>query len=322
MKNRHQKNNPALFVGKAIMAFTFAAFATTVVYAQTGTSTSGATITMGASGAGAGTVMNPLANPANGETFYLKENARNRKAVPYVPEQEADIMWQKRVWRTIDLREKMNLPLYYPEAPLNDRASLFDVMKKGLLDGSLHAYDNPAMDDEFTTPMSPKQIQDLFVQWDSTNQCEDPNNPGTWIICPIKTELTSPMVKQYWVKEDWYFDKERGVMDVRIIGLCPLKEKLNPSTGEVEGYEPLFWVYFPELRQTLANAEAYNTKNDAQRMTYDDLFMKRMFSSYVRKESNVYDRPIYAYAQGIDAQLESERIKNDIFSYEHDMWHF
>jgi hypothetical protein len=83
----------------------------------------------------------------------------------------------------------------------------------------------------------------------------------------------------------------------------------------------LFWVYFPECRQLFANSEVFNTKNDAQRCSADDVFMKRMFSSFVNKESNVYDRPVAAYATGIDALLEAERVKNDIQLIEHDVWH-
>jgi len=110
-------------------------------------------------------------------------------------------------------------------------------------------------------------------------------------------------------------------MDVRIIGICPLQEKTDAS-GEVIGYKPLFWLYFPSCRDLFARHEVFNTKNDAQRLSFDDVFHKRMFGSYVRKESNVYDRTIESYAPGLDALLEADRVKEDIFKTEHDMWHF
>jgi gliding motility associated protien GldN len=261
-------------------------------------------------------------DPSFPDQIYLKENTRNRRPIPYTYLREADVMWSKRVWRTIDLREKFNHPLYYPESRIQDRRSLFDVLKDALLAGTITAFDNPAMDDEFKVKMSKSAIEGLFVQWDSTNQVEDPNNPGTYILAPIKTELLSNNVKAYWMKEDWFFDKQRSVMDVRILGLCPMKEKQDPSTGEVVGYLPLFWVYFPQCRQTFAQAEVYNLKTDAERRSLDDIFWKRMFQSYVHKETNVYDRNIQSYYTGLDALLESERIKNDIFIMEHDLWHF
>lgn len=264
----------------------------------------------------------PVLSPAPefGETFYIKENSRNRKPTPYAPEREGDIMWSKRVWRTIDLREKFNQPIYYPESPINDRKSLFDVIKAGVLNGEIYAYDN--MDDEFKIRNSKGEMEKMFTWWDSTNYTQDPNNPdGPQILAPIRYDLISSDIKQYWVKEDWYFDKQRSVMDVRILGLCPLKEKIDPITREMVGVMPLFWIYFPQCRNLFAKSEVFNTKNDAQRNTYDDLFQKRMFSSYVRKESNVYDRDISSYVTGIDVQLEAERVKDDIFKMEHDVWH-
>ena len=51
--------------------------------------------------------------------------------------------------------------------------------------------------------------------------------------------------------------------------------------------------------------------------------MKRFFGSYITRESNVYNnRGIDQYAVGMEAMLEAERIKTDIFNFEHDMWEF
>jgi gliding motility associated protien GldN len=267
------------------------------------------------------TVKAQVLDPVFPDQVYMRENTRTRKPIPYTYLREADVMWSKRVWRTLDLREKFNHPLYYPEIRINDRRSLFDVIKDALLAGQITAFDNPAMDDEFKVKMSKAAIEGTFTSWDSTNQTEDPNNPGTFILAPLKTELTSNNVKAYWMKEDWFFDKQRSVMDVRILGLCPMKEKADPSTGEIIGYSPLFWVYFPQCRPIFAQAEVYNTKNDSERRSLDDIFWKRMFASYIHKESNVYDRVVITYATGIDALLEADRIKNDIFIMEHDLWH-
>jgi hypothetical protein len=52
------------------------------------------------------------------------------------------------------------------------------------------------------------------------------------------------------------------------------------------------------------------------------VFQKRYFASYIIKEDNVFDRSIGDYALGLDALLESERIKNEMFELEHDLWHY
>ena len=72
---------------------------------------------------------------------WIKENTPTRRVVPYTHVREADVMWHKRVWREIDLREKINHPLYYPIDPIADRKSLFDVIKHAVtVEKTLKAY--------------------------------------------------------------------------------------------------------------------------------------------------------------------------------------
>ena len=261
--------------------------------------------------------------PKYPDGVYTKENTRTRRAIPYPTLREADVMWSKRVWRVIDLREKMNFPLYYPDEIILDRKSLFTVIRDAAVkDGTITAFNNPLTDDEFRYDMTKSEIEALLVSWDSSNQAEDPNNPGTYISAPLKKEITTDKVWKFWVKEDWFFDKQRSVLDVRIIGLCPLIQKLTETGEATGGDKALFWIYFPEARPVFANQEVYMRHNDAERRTFEDIFWKRMFSSYVRKESNVYNRGIYDYKIGLDQLIEAERVKNDIFIYEHDLFHF
>ena len=111
-------------------------------------------------------------------------------------------------------------------------------------------------------------------------------------------------------------------MEVRIIGICPVIDRFDED-GIYTGQTSLFWVYFPEARKILSKAEVFNhRKNDAARLTYDDIFHKRFFSSRIVKESNKYDRKISDYKEGIDALLESEKIKEEIFNLEHDLWEY
>jgi len=84
----------------------------------------------------------------------------------------------------------------------------------------------------------------------------------------------------------------------------------------------LFWVYFPEARYVFANYDVFNRQNDAERRTFEDIFWKRMFNSYIIKRSNVYERGLIDYKLGIDLLLEADQIKEEIFNMEHDVWHF
>jgi gliding motility associated protien GldN len=249
--------------------------------------------------------------------IYVKEHTPERKVVPYTYLREADVMWSKRIWRKIDMREKINHILYYPTEPIQGRESLMQVLKRAVIeDGTLTAYE----DEEFRSPRTKQEIMASLSKVD-TNYVDDPDNPGQQKQVIVPNEFNPGSVKQFRIKEDWFFDKQKSVLEVRIIGIAPIQEVLAPD-GSVKGDKVLFWVYFPEARYIFANAEVYNRQNDAERRTYEDIFWKRMFGSYVYKEQNVYDRRIADYSTGMDALLESERVKEDIFNFEHDLWEY
>lgn len=249
---------------------------------------------------------------------YVKEHTPERKVIPYTHLREADVMWSKRVWRVIDLREKINHPFYYPITEMNNRRSLVQVIMDGILDdGTITAYNS--MDDEFKQPMTKAEVQGMLSRVDTIMvENLDTGVPEQKIV---PREFDPSSIKKFRIKEDWFFDRQRSVLEVRIVGICPVQE-VYAEDGSFKGDNPLFWVYFPEARYTFVNAEVFNRHNDAERRTYEDIFWKRMFGSYVIKEQNVYDRNINEYAAGMDALLESERVKEDIFNLEHDLWEF
>lgn len=250
---------------------------------------------------------------------YVKEHYPTRKVIPYTHLREADVMWSKRIWRKLDLREKINQPLYFPIDRIKDRRSLTQVIMEAVREGSLTAYS--ASDDEFTLTLTKAEIDKIGAKTD-TMYVENPDPPYDLQMKIVVNEFDPGTVKEYRIKEDWFFDKQRSVQDVRIIGICPVADNIDPVTGEIRGSTPLFWIYFPEARNIFASAEVFNRSNDAERRTLEDVFWKRMFGSYVYKEQNVYDRRIADYKQGIHALLEAERVKDDLFILEHDLWEY
>jgi len=223
----------------------------------------------------------------------------------------------------IDLNEKMNLPLRYPLSKINDRKNLIDLLLNAVKEGSLTAYD-ATESDEFILPTTMEGVTARGGSRIDTVKMQRPDPPYDEYDTVIVKEFSSDKVIGYRIKEDWFFDKQRSVMDVRIIGIAPLvyavDEKGDVRPGNLK--IPLFWAYYPEARKLLANAEVFNRENDAERKSFDDIFQKRLFSSYITKESNVFDRRIEDYAQGLHALFESEKIKNDITNFEHDMWEY
>ena len=212
---------------------------------------------------------------------------------------------------------------YFPVDPIEDRKNLFDVIRYALeVEGSLTAYGTgPAgTDDEFHYPLDMNQVDSMLNPIVIIPQF-DPVTGEVIGSMEAQTTLNSQDIVRYRLKEDWVWDRQRSQRQVRIIGIAPIIEKKDDE-GNSQGLAPLFWLYYPECRYVFANAECYNYENDAQRRTFEEIFQKRYFSSYIVKETNVFDRSISDYAQGIDALLESERIKDELFTIEHDLWHY
>ena len=254
----------------------------------------------------------------------IRDGGKDRLEQNYHHVREADVMWSTKIWRDIDLNEKINQVFYYPVQRIDDRRSLIDVIMDAVQEGTITAYGNAYKDDEFKSPMSPAEIKEIGISGnlvDTFWTYDDEREEEVFEL--IYNTFDHSTVTRYRIKEEWYFDKQRSVMDVRIIGLCPIRDRYDEDTDEFLGEEPLFWVYFPEARKVLTKAEVFNhRKNDAARLTFDDIFHKRFFNSLIVKESNKYDRKISQYRVGIDAVLESERIKEEIFHLEHDLWEY
>lgn len=290
---------------------------------------------------------------------FMRTTIPTKAIVPYDYNREADIVWSKRVWRSIDLRQKMNLGLYYPLDSYdsdgnwirhNTHWSLWTVIKTEILAGNITVYSpyNPVAytftdGDQFKYPILPKEggnynsdsvyrenlsyylymfgeesdipYKDMFG-YDSLNEKGELVYPPREMI-----PYTSKDIVSYKLKEDWFFNKETSVMDVRIIGIAP-EIYIRDADGTVTGKKELFWLYFPECRYAFNNYLAYNPKNDAQWMSYDDLFWKRRFASTIVKQSNVYDRGIETYRSGVDALQEAAQITAQIRKIEHDVWSF
>jgi gliding motility associated protien GldN len=248
---------------------------------------------------------------------YKREHIASRKPIPYAPIREADVMWKRRITRYIDLREKMNLPLYFPIGnDVNGLRSLTNVLYKAVTEEvSLRVYSSAT--DDFSVELTPGDVKKI-TEKSFEKTVPSSLDPSVDSVITVTESFSPNRVKKLMIKEEWFFDKQRSVLDVRILGISLLYEQEDKDKGD----QPIFWVYFPEARTLLAKYDVFNRQNPSERRSFDDIFWKRQFSSYIVKEENVYDRSINEYKKGMDALLESNKIKDEIIIFEHDLWEF
>lgn len=245
-----------------------------------------------------------------------------KKPMPLPAVREADIFWSKKIWRIIDLREKMNQPLYYPSTPMDQRTNLINLLLDGIRNNQITPYD-ARKDDDFKFPMDMNQVKEVFGAKATTEKVRN-FDTGEMEDKVIAGAIDPNEIKQFMLKEEWYFDKQTSTLNVRIIGICPIREYVREGdeSGQIMR-QKVFWVYYPEARPLLATNLVLNPYNDARQLSFDDLFIKRFFNSYVVKESNQYNnRDINTYLSGKEAMLESKRIEEKIFNFEQDLWEY
>ncbi len=244
---------------------------------------------------------------------WVQEITGKRLAMSYEPIREADVFWWKNVWRVIDLREKLNLHFKWPKAPF------IQVLLDAIESGKVQVYSG--MDDDFTTPINPSEATSVAGGGVDSIWITDPGT-GLQTLQVITKEVNWNNVNKIRLKEVWYFNKQTSTMQVRIMGICPLYDNYDPTTGEFRGEVPTFWVYFPSMRETLVNTVAFNPFPNGVRLNWDQVFAQRIFGSYIYKVDNVQDFRIKDYKSGIDILYESEAQKQNLFNFEHDLWEY
>lgn len=241
-----------------------------------------------------------------------------KRPVPYAPLREADIMWKKRIWREIDFRQKMNQGFYYPITAHENWRNFITVVCEALEEGKLAAYEYEETD-EFLNEISFDQFvaKQSDTSYKTLRRAVPPYDEYDTVII---TRFEPSQVMRLRIKEDWYFDKQRSQLLVKIVAICPVMMKELESGDKAP--QPLFWIPYESAREVFAQAPFFNRSNSAAQLSYDEVFCNRIFDSYIYKEENTYDRPIQSYATGIDALLESDRIKQNLMDFEQSLWQY
>lgn len=264
----------------------------------------------------------------NFNNFYEKTITHTRTAMPYAYLREDDVVWETMVWRKIDFREKFNQFFYFPtetDRNTDGRINLINTVMAALKDGAIEAFD----DEDFKIPKDYERIyNELNRERQTSIPIYDPETDeeiGSRDTV-IREEFDPTSVYTIRLKESWYIEKNDTRQKVRILGLqfiynyCRMSDDGDNNCQTVS----MFWIPMNDMRvrNALVKVPAYDENNSRTIRTYDDIFIERYFDSYVDRVSNRMNRTIASYLTGTDAILESQRIEEEIFNIESDMWEY
>jgi gliding motility associated protien GldN len=264
------------------------------------------------------------------EIGIQEEEYQNPIAYGYVDDR--DVLWSKTIWEIINLNERINFPYYYPTIDngflSESRKSLFRVLYDNIEAGKIteiysssYFNDNEKLTfDDLGEKLQMRNLSTMGIEKSNAGEEVTDDDYDTYTI-------QSDKIEQYLIKGTWYFNKRLGELKYRLLGIAPVAPDVSTLSQGPEAMKdalvPLFWVWFPDARESLSNSKVFNTKNSSQPITFDHMLNSRRFNATIYKEENVYeDREVkeYIYEDALRQLLESERIKSVIRDFEQDMW--
>ncbi|MGH2563844.1 MAG: gliding motility protein GldN, partial [Ginsengibacter sp.] len=190
----------------------------------------------------------------------FEKGLNERTPLDYEYLRKDDALFSERVWREIDIREKMNQVFRYASQDDNGDQRFVSILVKAVRSGKVTAFN--ADDDRFTTPLDSSGFEKALNGGDTrcdTNAVYNFNDPtkidSFVVVCPT---MNPDDIVKFRIKEDWVFDREASRLFCRIIGIAPMKTVYGADGKTEIGARPLFWLYYPDLRPILAKYEVYN----------------------------------------------------------------
>ncbi len=240
------------------------------------------------------------------DELYYRPPKTSFQPLNYKPLREADVLWQKRIWQNIDTRPAQNYRFVHPNAPFVK--ILWDIAAQHPDKALIFADGNFEQSTDIYALTNNLQLVDTISVYDI--------DQSVYIPKIIHNDFDWTSVKKYRIKEDWVFDASCSRVRTRIIGIAPIID-IYDDYGNKRGERALFWLYYPSFRPFLANAQAFSPEYQAVSLSWDDVLELRLFDSTIAKVSNLDD----TYFTGKDALYESEKARQQIKSFEQNLWH-
>jgi len=292
-------------------------------------------------------LVNPFFDEKGQARIQSAEFSEARDTIINTFHRNDDIIWSRYVYRIIDMRYKQNFQLYFPtryDDP--DYRNLFKVIVDAIVDGMpIYQKGMDLFKPEFGEPMSKNMIPPMFLADDPlVDYSDDPTHYEidksdammvhydsvtdqlSFHFYPFESFVKNQL--KYMIQEVVFFDRHTSRMHTKIMAIAPLqsdkistRDSAHVVTSLMESM--LFWIAFDDLRPYLASQYIIPSQNETRRVTFDEFFAKRLYTSYIIGEGNMYNRLISDYAYSYDAVVkEQERIATEMLNFEQDLWEY
>jgi len=258
-----------------------------------------------------------------------------------------DVVWARLTYRIIDLRYKQNFQLYFPEKHDDPKyKSLFRIILQAVQEG-MPIYDVKVLKtDPFTPEFTEKTLlkpRDLAMQnkmcfvakgADGGEPELDDEESYIMYFDSIQNKMIFNPARyinfvhnqyKYLIQEVIFFDKHTSRLHRQLIAIAPLQPDFASSTDPMMFLRESirFWILYKDLRPYLASNYMIPFQNEVKRVTFDDFFQKRLYTSYLVGETNIYNRMILDYAKDEkSAKKEQARIETEMLNFEQDLWDY
>ena len=241
--------------------------------------------------------------------FYDKSFTKDRKVLSREPVRGSDVIWETKIWRMVDFRERFNQFFYYPleKEGVEGRKNLVYTVWDAILNGEITVFE----DDEFKVPIDNELLKVRYTKIDTLwLEIEDEEGVTDYQAVIVPKDFNSENIFQLKLKEIWYLDKEISTISVQIIGMAFVMQDIrvdDEGDYELRGNVTLFWIPFmsDNVKALLANNYVYRDYNLAVLPSWEEIFYTRYFNSFIIREDNIHNRYITDYLVGTDALKEA-----------------
>ena len=232
---------------------------------------------------------------------------------------DADLEYQRTIYRLLDLEKPANTPLYYPEDVIDGQENLFRVMFNAVVDGKIPAYEfldgREIFSDKYKINVG--EMLDRFDIYYTKGEGSTDKNPKFKID---ESDVPTNQVLTYYIIEKWEFDRRSNQMRTRVEAICPVLTRMGDYGGEAK--YPMFWVKYDALRPYISQQYIFlDNDNNLAKYSIDDYFNLGMYDGDIYKFQNLKNLSmVQMFPDEDDLKRAQDSIDNRLRNYGKEVW--